>query len=381
LKKYYFIVLLLFIITGCSNNQNNVQVVNNQNRVVKKETQTIFQQSNNPVASLKKEENVNYEQVLIEQNNSAEFKVDKDSYRIALVFPSKVVGKYAKDSINTTLAYLLHNNIKFQFEVFDSLTQNESDITTTFLKVQEKKFDNILVLYTKEALPTLFEKANIDGLKLYLPLVNKKETDLLRDNVIYGGLDYKAQIDKLLKLSNKKNSIFYSDSKLGEKLKDYIRQSKQIVKVSTKIEKKSNVFKKIVTNRALNNSSLFLNTSIIKSSIILSQLRAHGTRPYKILSTQLNYTPLVVSLTQYPDRKNFVIANSISKTDLKLQETLFLLDADIAYNWVNYSTLIGTDFLYSKDESKFFPSKIKNNQVAYDVMLYKNTRHGFKKIR
>ena len=124
-----------------------------------------------------------------------------------------------------------------------------------------------------------------------------------------------------------------------------------------------------------------MNTSIIKSSIILSQLRAYGTVPYKILSTQLNYTPLVISLTQYPDRKNFVIANSISKTDFKLQESLLLLDADIEYNWVNYSTLVGVDSLFSKTQSQLFPEKIIDNQVSYDVLLYKNTRHGFKKLR
>ncbi len=133
--------------------------------------------------------------------------------------------------------------------------------------------------------------------------------------------------------------------------------------------------------KVLQNSSLFLNTSIIQSSIVLSQLRAHGTEPYRILSTQLNYTPLVVSLTQFPDRKKFVVANSIGKTDLKLQESLALLNSDIQYNWVNYSTLIGMDFLYKKNDSELFPSRIKNNQVSYEVQLYKNTRYGFEKIR
>ena len=125
---------------------------------------------------------------------------------------------------------------------------------------------------------------------------------------------------------------------------------------------------------------MFLNTPIIKSSILLSQLRAYDTVPYIILSTQLNYTPLVISLTQYPDRKKFIVANSIEKVNLKLEESLALLDVDVAYNWVNYSTLIGIDSIFFKDESKLFPNKIVDNQVQYETTLHKNTRHGFKKL-
>jgi len=279
------------------------------------------------------------------------------------------------------MAYMLHNKIKFQFEVFDSIRQNEFDISKTFDQITKRKFDNVIVLYTQDALDALVKVKNIEDFSLYLPLVNINDSNYNLDNIVYGGIDYEQQINKLLLLSNKRNSIFYSNTKLGVKLKNYVTQSNQLVKVSTKIDNNRNVFKKIVTNRALKNSSLFLNTSIIKSSIILSQLRAHGTVPYKILSTQLNYTPLVVSLTQYPDRKNFVIANSISKTDYKLQESLYLLDADIEYNWVNYSALIGMDFLFNKNKSIFFPSKIQNNQVTYNVDLFRNTRHGFKKLR
>jgi len=379
LKKYYFLILLLFIITGCATKENQINVMAtkpilkqtpNQKKFESVYTEDTFQ--NNMTNS---DELIN--EVVMED----EVIIDKDAYRIALVFPSKIVGKYAKDVINTTMAYMLHHNIKFQFEVFDSVRQNEFDINRAFDEVKKAKFDNVIVLYTQDALNDLVKVEGIEDLSLYLPLVNINDSQFKLSNVVYGGIDYRQQIGKLLSLSNKKNAIFYADTKLGSKLKNYITQSKQLVKTSTKIKNSTNVFKKIVTNRALSNSSLFLNTSIIKSSIILSQLRAHGTVPYKILSTQLNYTPLLVSLTQYPDRKNFVIANSISKTDYKLQESLFLLDADIAYNWVNYSTLIGMDFLYNKNKSTLFPTKIINNQVSYDVNLYKNTRHGFKQLR
>ncbi|NQY93790.1 MAG: hypothetical protein HRT43_06455 [Campylobacteraceae bacterium] len=381
MKIYYFIFLVLFIITGCATKEKTVNGNVPKSVYTPQKTPSQYNLKFTRNKTLGENESQTSLANDVEVVIADELIIDKDAYRIALVFPSKIVGKYARDVINTTMAYMLHNNIKFQFEVYDSIRQNEFDMQKVFSAVKKRKFNNVIVLYTQEALDNLVKIEGIQELSLYLPLVNKNDSSHDFKNIVYGGIDYEEQIKKLLTLSNKKNSIFYANTKLGLKLKDYVIESKQLVKLSTKIENTTNVFKKIVTNRALRNSSLFLNTSIIKSSIILSQLRAHGTVPYKILSTQLNYTPLVVSLTQYPDRKNFVIANSISKTDYKLQESLFLLDADIEYNWVNYSTLIGMDFLYNKNESKLFPSKIKDNQVSYDVKLYKNTRHGFKKIR
>ena len=369
MKNIYLIVLFLLLFSGCATTQMSIQ----NKSIDKKSTPT------NNSTSIAKSNSVEKNEIQLNEDDTST-SVD-DSYKIAIIFPSKVVGKYAKDSINTIMAYLLHNNIKFHFEVFDSFTQDNNSLVDVFNEINEKEFTNVIALFTKDVSEDLFTISGIDKLNLYLPLVNKHEVLNAPINIVFGGIDYKAQINTLLNLSNKKNSIFYSDSSLGFKLKEYVEASEQLVKVTTKIDKNSNVFKKIVKNRALRNSSLFLNTSIIKSSIILSQLRAYGTVPYKILSTQLNYTPLVISLTQYPDRKNFVIANSISKTDFKLQESLLLLDADIEYNWVNYSTLVGVDSLFSKTQSQLFPEKIIDNQVSYDVLLYKNTRHGFKKLR
>ena len=46
-----------------------------------------------------------------------------DSNKIALVFPSKVVGKYWQDTINTMISYMIHNSFNFELEVFDSKSQ------------------------------------------------------------------------------------------------------------------------------------------------------------------------------------------------------------------------------------------------------------------
>lgn len=363
--RYFLIsVITIFFLVGCTSQQSQVRVKDTR----QSEQSTFYN---------------NQKQVFPEQDEEKSVMIidEDDSFKVAVVFPSKVVGKYAKDMTNTLLAYMLHHNIKFKLEVFDSINQNINNMTKTFNEIIDAKFNNVIVLYPQDALVNLLSINGMDDLNIYMPLVNKNESKYNKQNIVYGGIDYQAQIHKLLTLSNKKNSIFYSDSILGLRLKNYVEQSNQDLRVVTKINKRRNEFKAIVRKRGLNNSTLFLNTSIIKSSILLSQLRAHETVPYIILSTQLNYTPLVISLTQYPDRKKFIVANSIEQTDLKLQESLALFDVDIAYNWVNYSTLIGIDSIFTEGKSQLFPQKIQDNQVQYEINLYKNTRHGFKKIR
>ena len=103
--------------------------------------------------------------------------------------------------------------------------------------------------------------------------------------------------------------------------------------------------------------------------------------PAVILSTQLNYNPLIISLTQYHDRINLITANSIEKVNSKLEETMNLLNIDINYNWVNYSILVGVNYLYDQNKENIIINEIIDNQVVYNTKFYKSTRNGFKEIK
>ena len=120
-----------------------------------------------------------------------------------------------------------------------------------------------------------------------------------------------------------------------------------------------------------------LNTPIIKTSIILSQLRVYDIVPSVILSTQLNYNPLIISLTQFEDRLNFITANSIENVDAKLEDTLSLLDIDIRYNWVNYSILVGINYLYDQNARNIITNSVVNNEVIYTPKFYRATVYGY----
>ena len=123
-----------------------------------------------------------------------------------------------------------------------------------------------------------------------------------------------------------------------------------------------------------------INTPIVKSSIILSQLYAYETENAAILSTQLNYNPLLISLTQYEDRLNLILANSIEFTNDNLSEVLTLLDTDIKYNWVNYSSLVGINYIYARNKNRLIKNDVINNEVIYNTNLFYCTESGFKRL-
>lgn len=54
---------------------------------------------------------------------------------------------------------------------------------------------------------------------------------------------------------------------------------------------------------------------------------------------------MLLTLTQYEDRDDMFIANSIKRAPASLEETNALFGHDIVYDWVNYSTSIGIDLL------------------------------------
>ncbi len=113
----------------------------------------------------------------------------------------------------------------------------------------------------------------------------------------------------------------------------------------------------------------------------MSQLTLYDTNATNVLSTQINYDPLLLSMTQYRDRKDMVVANSITEHNNVLIETNALLGNDIVYDWINYTTTIGVDYFYSliTNEERTYKTKLEDNQMIYDIELLQPSHSKFKK--
>lgn len=377
MKKLLSIVFIVVVFIGCTPKQE--VEINIPNEKVNKDLGKRITNDFDIGEKIGKEEIESLDPLDIKEDEFS-FVSDGKSINIAVVYPSRIVGRYAKTSMNTILGYLAFMNANYNVKVYDTENENIENISKAFENLKTDGFEKVIALFTPRASNILHE-LDTSSLKVYLPLSNKSDNETFKENFVYGAISYDRQIKKLLEYSNIKNTMFYQDSYIGKKLKEKYEVQVPVTLRTKMIKNKRNYFKGIVKDYKLKNSTLFLNTKLVKTSIILSQLRAYDIEPKVILSTQLNFDPRIIALTQEKDRENFVVASSIDKVDDKLIDIIKMYGGDIEYSWVDYSTLVGINYLYESNVSNGINTKIEENKVIYEPKLYKTTRFGFLEIK
>lgn len=429
MKQIIALMVLLFLFFGCTPKQSvQLKMPNQQNSYVKpkqttqKEDKKTIVQEFEPIdivessgkaqpkkQEIKKEEPVEYEVAPIIEGDKIETQTPSKSkgsseneviksmekqvettipeidtskvkMKVAFLYPSNLVSKYAKSSIGTVSGYLSFQNSDYELIVIDTENENSAKIATAFQQVREENIKNVIALFTPNSVGTLNSVVTSD-LKVYLPLIEKKDASSSNSSLIFGSISYDDQIRKLSSYSSGNDVMFYQDSNLGSKLRRSYESVVSDARFKREINRSENNFKGIVTGSGIGGSTLFLNTDIVKTSMILSQLRAYDVTPKVVLSTQLNYDPLLMTLTQEQDREQLILANSIDVVDKELKDHIATFGGDIQYEWVDYSTLVGINYLYYGKNSNLVPTKIDNNQALYNPRLFKCTEYGFSEIK
>lgn len=376
MKNIVSLLFLVFFLASCASKPKVVQI----EQMPKQEEKTKEIKKETIVKNVEQKDEISvFEPNDIIEDDVEIIKEEKNT-KIAFTYSSKIVGKYAKSSMNTMMAFLDYKKSNYHIKVFDSVNEDPLNIENTINKIKESGITKVIALYTPKAVKMIHD-LDTSNLNIYIPNINKNELEKTNDNFIYGGISYNKQINLLLSYSNSKNTMFYQNSFLGKKLKSKYENIAKDVLLIKEIKKKKNYYKGLVKDYRLNSSTLFLNTDIVKTSILLSQLRAYDIKPKAILSTQKNYNPKLISLTQEKDRANFIVSNSIGKINEQLEELLKAYGSNASYNWVDYSTLVGINYFYDSNESQLVLNSIEENQVVYEPKLFKATMFGFSEIK
>lgn len=329
------------------------------------------------------------------------------SLEVALLMPKKIIGKYSTTTIDTILAYLFSRDIDFRFKIFDSLNEDYASLVKSVEEINNEQFHFVIAILSNKDSISALDSINVP---IYIPTMTNKDLRA-KSNIVFGGIDYESQINVLMSKidedksdddSSSENSnksmipsqtsenkghgavISYNDdSSLGQYLGEIVKSLNPPIFFEEVITNKmaANFSKNIEANQdILSNSNIFLNTPIVKSGLLLSQLDVSNKKPSRILSTQVNYNPVLLSLVRGNDTSNVIIANSISKTEEKLVEYGILLSSDLQYDWVNYSTALGMDLFLSdmsSEFSRYFVESFSKNQAIYNINLYKIENGNF----
>jgi len=334
---------------------------------------------------------------------------------IAMLLPYNKIGKYATSTTNAAFAYLMTRSNSFKLKSYKIESEDRADIAAAFTKIEADKFDYVIAPFTKKGVENVI---SIDpNINIYFPTINKNDVNSTSPYLYFGGINYKKQSKLLLKKALSPLVIFTDRSQIGQELAKYQKEeflhptidkdetmtydneiSVYGVEDDENLEdnyaKKKNVINFTISRRTTNlerylkknkkivNGSFFINTPVIKTGMIMSQLTLYDTNATNILSTQINYDPLILSMTQYIDRKKMIIANSITDENNVLIEANSLLHNDIVYDWINYSTTLGIDYFYTRitGDEREYKTPMQKNQMVYDIELIKPGFSRFSKF-
>jgi hypothetical protein len=298
----------------------------------------------------------------------------QNQLKIAVIINKQKFFRYIPSLMNSIGAYLLNKDIDFKVRVFD-MNISLDEIT--------QNYNNIFIYSTNQ---NIIQKLNLyPNNNFFLPIINKNQLDYnttAGKNIYFGGLDFKKQVLIL-------DSFVFNQVYL-------IKNNKDISNLITKIEMKNIEFKNVYNyplnyeevKKDFNNSIIFVNTGAVDTAQILSNFTFYDIKPQLVLSTQINYNPLIFSITSEEDTEKLIIASSLFNPNLKLLDINLNLGSNLDFNWLNYTTSVLLNKVYIDDymnENKYFLNDfnlyIFDNQVIYKVKLFKIFKHGFVEIK
>lgn len=295
---------------------------------------------------------------------------------IAIIYSSRIIGKYAIKISNLSFVYISNTNDNFRLEFIDIQDENLSSISEALDTLKSDGVTKVLFYITEKGFDNFIQYDKFDNFSIYLPLINQYNHTFRHKNIIYGGINYKKQFDKIEEIATSKIVEVYDNTYKSKILHNTLYDNNI---TSFKLDNKYPNYEKFIEEyNADENSSLVINLNVIKSSILLSQLRRYDDiNITDIYVTQNSFTPLLFRLTQIEDTQKLSIISSTLDINNTLNNLLKLNGFDVKYDWVNYSTILGLEYLMYKQVLLFDNIHIVDNQVDYPINIYKTKGKRF----
>lgn len=335
--------------------------------------------------------------------------------KIAMLLPYKVIGRYAYSTTNAAFAYYLTKNRAFELKTYHAESEDLEELEKVLKKIEEDDFHYVIAPLTSVG---AYNVASLDlAMHIFFPTIHESDMNISNDYIYYGGINYKKQIESLMPYASTPLTVFYDQNTLGKKLTQITKEeykfafdqnitqdriihkdengedlsekemAEQNLSYASKpkfyafpiAKRTSNLEIQLDENAKIQEGSFLLNTPVVKSAMVMSQLTLFDVNISNVLSTQINYSPELLLLTQAKDREKMLIANSINYHNNIMIESNALLQNNIVYDWINYATTIGADYFYHLITSSHreYPQEMIANQIEYPISIVKPTLSRF----
>lgn len=308
--------------------------------------------------------------------------------KIAIIASPNVIGKYSQSVYNVSLATLLSlRKDHYAIKRYDMADESPEALSKALDEAHHDGMNAVLAPLTTAGAKNLITLTT--DLQIYIPTVHKRDVPSAPSNITFGGIDYVAQIEALLPYMADSIAIFYDSSNVGTQLKS----STEEVFLAHKSEKKrisaypvdlkgDNIITHLSKPSLFNKASIIIHIPVVKSALLCAHMTFTGIKAKNILSTQINIDPTLLTLTQYQDRKNMILANSLIEFPSGIYESNALMNNDITFDWIQYSTSVGIDYLVALlgNTPREYSMRLINSQVIYPVELLRAKEFGFEPV-
>ncbi|MGM0533628.1 MAG: hypothetical protein ACQERK_03925 [Campylobacterota bacterium] len=287
------------------------------------------------------------------------------AYKLAFFMAEEKIGRYATSTVNSALATLLSNNKAYTVDIFDA-----TKFDNALSKVEAKRYNLVIAPLMEEATKALCAKSLAN--RYYIPTQNSNEFTCDNDRVYFGGIDYKAQVESFQKLVKEPVTVVSNSSNITSQIDAHVKENFEIRK-HLRLKQVRNLKTVLSQNKdRLHEKVIFLNLPPVSATLFLTQLRLYEIEPKRILSTQILYTPHILKMTQPKERENLVIANSIEHIDKHLTGYAKLLQNNLRYEWIDFTTAYGLQKFLNKQQTR---------QFTYGIEHVKAQKRNFKTIK
>ncbi|MSN96106.1 hypothetical protein F1B92_02665 [Campylobacter sp. FMV-PI01] len=301
------------------------------------------------------------------------------SDKIGVLLPQNVIGNYAKVVSNAIFSYITSQNLEIEVKFYLSGNESRYSLENVLNNIKNDGISVVIAPVTVAGAKFIANNAD-ENILFFIPTLSYEMVGISKGNIFFGGINYQEQILKLLNTSSNKIVIFSDNSELAKTLNRYISQYNLDLFSTIFISDEKTTLLGMVDN-SLDDSLIFLNLPLQKTSLVINELALNDIKPASLLSTQINYSPKLLSSTKYDYRKNLYIANIINEIPQNVLLNSFLFGVDMNYDWVAYSTAIGLDYLYSvfvnTNHTRIFKENIIGSSIDYESKIYQTNRYKF----
>ena len=305
------------------------------------------------------------------------------SDKIAVIIPQKIIKSYANVVSNAIMSYILKQDANVEVKFINSSDESLSSLQNALQNARNEGFIYFIAALTQNG-ANIANSLILPNELIYIPSVHSSFVTAPKPNLIFGGVDYKAQISALLAFANEKIVAFDDGSALAQKLNEYVRMQSNDYYESSITGKDINLNDTLSKKSKFDNASIFLNIPIVKASLVATQMRGFEIKPYALLSTQINFLPNIFSTITQRDRQNLFVANSLNSLDERFLGFGDLFGVDFRYSQIGYSSALGVEYIYTnfinKNASKIFTERVEGSQVLYDVKIYDTKSDQFNEV-